>query len=277
MQDAIAPVAPVEAPVRVLLADPDKDVRAMLAEGLRSSGHAFTIAEAGTGAEALTILRSGKVEMVFIDVQMSNMSGIDAVREARREGQKPFLILTAGMVLPNWAVVSTELFAYEFLKKPIANEDIANALRAHLRMRRPTRFLIADSSPHARSVVRKIITASRFATDIDETDNGAHALKMARLKTYDVALVDIALGGMSALEAACQLQARTPDLHVSMMTSGSDPNLANSLRHFGLTSFLNKPFFTRDIEVLLHQVYGLRRPYLLNAVAAMDKKMASVG
>lgn len=261
--------------VRVLLADPSRVTREVVADALKTSKVDLQFVEAETGNEALSALRTQNVDFAFVDVQMSGISGIDAVGQARREGFRPFLVLTAGVVLPNWAMVSTDLFAYEFLKKPLASEDIANALKSHLRMRVPTRILIAESMANTRAVVRKIVSSNRFVTDIDETDNGGHALKMARLKTYDVAIIDIGLNGVSGLETACQMQTQHPRMTVVMTMAGSDPSLAASLRHLGLENVLRKPFFVRDIEVLFHQIYGLRRPYLLNAVAEMDKKMAA--
>jgi DNA-binding NtrC family response regulator len=266
--------APVAKPaVRVLLADPSRVIREVTADALKDSPADIQFLEAETGEQVLAALRTNKIDLAFVDVQMSGISGIDAVGTARNEGFRPFLLLTSGVVLPNWAMVSTDLFAYEFLKKPFASEDIVNALKSHLRMRVPTRILIAESLANTRAVVRKIVSANRFSTDIDETDNGGHALKMARLKTYDIAMIDIGLAGVSGLETACQMQSRHPNMTVVMTMAGADPALAASLRHLGLENVLRKPFFTRDIEVLLHQINGLRRPYLLNAVAEMDRKM----
>ncbi len=263
--------------VRVLLADPSRVTRDVTRDALNIGGARLEFIEADTGEQALAAMRTGKIDIAFIDVQMSGISGIEAVRQARQEGFRPFLVLTAGVVLPNWAMVSTDLFAYEFLKKPFASEDIGNALKAYLRMRIPTRILIAESMVNTRAVVRKTIASNRFVTDIDETDNGGHALKMVRLKRFDVAMVDIGLTGVSGLETACQMQARHADMTVVITITGTDPALAASLRHLGLENVLRKPFFSRDIELLLHQLNGLRRPYLLNAVAAMDKKMAAAG
>lgn len=258
--------------VRVLLGDPSRVVREVTADALKAYPADLQFVEAETGEQVLAELRTGKIDLAFIDVIMNGMSGLDAVGKARNEGCKPFLVLMSGSVLPNWAAVSSELFAYEFLKKPFASEDIVNALKAHLRMVVPTRVLIAESLVNTRAVVRKIVSANRFATDIDETDNGGHALKMARLKTYDVALIDIGLTGVSGLETACQMQSLHPDMTVVLTMAGVEPALAASLRHLGLENVLRKPFFARDIEVLLHQINGLRRPYLLNAVTTEAEK-----
>ena len=38
---------------------------------------------------------------------------------------------------------------------------------------------------------------------------------------------------------------------------------------FGVVSLLKKPFYPRDVDYAVHQAFGLRRPYLLNALVPM--------
>jgi hypothetical protein len=57
-----------------------------------------------------------------------------------------------------------------------------------------------------------------------------------------------------------------PETTVVSILPSNDGGLGQSLKHLGITHFLRKPFFTRDIDQLLHSVHNLRRPYLMNAV-----------
>ncbi len=258
--------------LNVLIADAVDRDRMAMAEVLRPQKAMLNIAETENAAETLDALRKGSIDLAFVDLKLSDTSGVAVIGQARREGHQPFLVLTAGAVLPNWAMVATDLFAYEFLKKPCAPEDVLNALKAYNRMKRPTSVLLVDAVEPARRIMRKIIGASQFRSEIDETDNGRHALKMARTKHYDIALVDVGLAGMSGLETACQMQSSFPQTAVVLMMAASNTALAASLKHFSLQYTLAKPFFARDIDVLLHQVHQLRRPYLMNAILKGEKQ-----
>jgi DNA-binding NtrC family response regulator len=278
MQNPAAPHDTAQPPVakkRVLIADTADRDRMAIAEALRPNKGMIDILEEDTAAGVLRVLRQGKVDMAFVDLKLKDGSGVAAIGEARREGHEPFLVLTSGAVLPNWAMVATDVFAYEFLKKPCAAEDIVNSFSSYVRMKKPTTVMLADSSEQARNVMRKIIDKSQFRCDIDETDNGRHAMKMARTKAYDIALVDSGLTGMSGLETACQLQSQFPDTSVVLLLAAANKTLASSLKHFSLQYTLNKPFFARDMDYLLHQVHGLRRPYLMNAIIKTDKTALS--
>lgn len=225
-----------------------------------------TIIEATSGPEALAKLRSHAVGAAIIDIALPVMSGPEVITEARREGKKPFLILTSAIVLPEWGMLATELHAYEFMKKPCMAEDFRTLLNNFVRMRQPTRLMIADAGDHTRAMVRKVLGASRFNLDIQETDNGGHALKLARTMPFDIALIDANLHGINGLETACQMQGRHPDTTVVSILPSKDSGLSQSLKHLGIKHSLHKPFFTRDVEVMLHTAHNLRRPYLMNAM-----------
>lgn len=261
MTHSIQPLTP-----SILLADPSAEMRARLVEAVMAVFPAARCLEAGTGPEALGILRTGSVQAMIMDVAMPILSGPDVINEARKEGVRPFLILTSSVVLPNWSMLSTELQAYEYLKKPFLTEDVQNLLQNYLRMQTPTRLLLADAGDQSRHVVRKVISSCRFNVTIDETDNGGHALKLSRMQSFDAMFIDANLAGISGLETACQIQNLHPDLMVVSIVPSIDNRLAQSLKHLGLAHVLSKPFFTRDVDAMLHTAHKLRRPYLMNAV-----------
>ncbi|MCX7323487.1 MAG: response regulator [Hyphomicrobiales bacterium] len=250
----------------ILLADPSAEMRARLIESVKLVFPAARCLEAATGPEALGILRSGSVQAMIMDVAMPILSGPDVITEAHKEGVRPFLILTSSVVLPNWSMMSVALQAYEYLKKPFLGEDIENLLQNYLRMQTPTRLLLADAGDQSRNVVRKVINSSRFKVIIDETDNGGHALKLSRMQSFDAMFIDANLAGISGLETACQIQNLHPELMVVSIVPSMDNRLAQSLKHMGLAHVLSKPFFTRDVDTMLHTAHKLRRPYLMNAV-----------
>jgi CheY-like chemotaxis protein len=252
--------------VKVLLAEASDDLRQVMKQAASTALPGARIIETKSGAEALALARTDKCDVVIIDVAMPLMSGAEVMGKLRAEGHRPFLVLTSAVVMPNWAMLSTELHAYEFMKKPFMAQDLQSLLDNYAAMQTPTRLLIADANDQTRAMVRKVISASRFAFDMQETENGGHALKLARMQPFDLALIDAHLAGMSGLETACQLQSLNPEMTVVSILPSNDGGLAQSLKHLGLQHSLRKPFYTRDIDMLMHGVRKLRRPYLMNAV-----------
>lgn len=80
----------------VLLVDDDAPVRATLAEMLRNAG--ATLHEAGSGSEALDIVRAEKPHLLVVDLAMPGMSGIELAERARAEDPKLPVLVVTGLV-----------------------------------------------------------------------------------------------------------------------------------------------------------------------------------
>ncbi len=76
----------------VLVVDDEEAVRETLAEMLVSLGHRATVVEGG--AEALALLEDARFDLVFTDLSMPEMDGIEVAREIRRRAGLPVVIVT---------------------------------------------------------------------------------------------------------------------------------------------------------------------------------------
>lgn len=249
-----------------LVADASADARADIAAAIRAWDPAVEPIEAETGDAVVAALIRHKPTIAFVGIALPGMTGPEAIAVAKARGvEVPCLVLTASRVVPRWAEVAQRLDAYEFLKAPFDPRHITHLLQADRARRTPLRLLLVEGSAQGRELIGRVLGRIGFQLEVEETDNGRHALKLMRLTPFDVALIDSSLDG---LEIACQAQEQMPDTKLMLMTGGDADKLAQASRHFGVDFVLKKPFFARDVELALHQMYGLRRPYLLNALAA---------
>jgi CheY-like chemotaxis protein len=141
-------------------------------------------------------------------------------------------------------------------------------LDARRRMTTPMPLLLADGSRSARLLIRRVLAESRFSFEIEDSEDGRHALKALQLGSYDVALIDRHLPGLDGLELACQAAQTAPQTKLMLMAAGDAASVAQAVRQFGIAALLKKPFYLWDVEIALHTAFGLRRPYLLNALPA---------
>ena len=72
-------------PIRVLLADDHKVLRAGLVALLDGEEDIDVIGEAGTGEEAICIALEAQPDVVVMDLGMPGINGLDAIREIRRQ------------------------------------------------------------------------------------------------------------------------------------------------------------------------------------------------
>jgi CheY-like chemotaxis protein len=252
-----------------LVGDDAPEFRHSLATTIRAFDPSIRIVEAETGIEARNILLKRRPQLAFLNLQLPKLTGAEALAWSVARGIRPFTVLMSGAVLPRWIELSIELQAYEFLGKPFDAAHVTYMLEARRRMTTPIRLLLADGSSSARQLIRRVLSESRFSFEIDESENGQHALKAMRLSAYDMVFIDRHLPGLDGLELACQAaQVAAPQTKLMLMASGDTSAFTQAVRQFGIAALLKKPFYLWDVEIALHTAFGLRRPYLLNALPA---------
>ena len=262
-------LAEARTPIRVVIADCDAGRRAALGDVVQRFDPQAVIDEATSGQALCDIFLRHRPTLAFVGLQLEDLSGPEAVAVARRAGAEPTcLVLVANRVLAQWQEIATSLGAYEVLKTPLDPSHIEQLLHANARRRAPTRALLACSSPAGRSAISRVVARSGFTIELDETDDGRHALKQLKLAAYDFAFIDVKLGGIDGLELACQIQPLGLSTRITLLTTSEPESVAQAGRYFGVDAVLRMPFYARDIDLALHNALGLRRPYLLNALTA---------
>lgn len=87
----------MEAKKRVILADDEKHIRAMM-KAVISSLNCEIVGEAADGHEAVDLYKKEKPDLLLLDVNMPQRSGIDALREIKREFPDALVIMLTSVV-----------------------------------------------------------------------------------------------------------------------------------------------------------------------------------
>ena len=107
----------------ILVVDDDPYIQEALGDRLESLG--YRVARASDGKRALELIDHQDPQMVFLDIEMPGMKGLDVLREIRaREKDFPVVMITAyGSV--DLAVEAMKEGAYDFIPKPFKANHIA--------------------------------------------------------------------------------------------------------------------------------------------------------
>lgn len=143
------------------------------------------------------------------------------------------------------------------LRRPATLEEARKYAELCARTRVPTRVLIVDDSSTMRSIVRKVLSATRFALDIHEAPEGLAALKEVRSGRFGLVFLDYQMPGFNGFETLWEIRREQPTVSVVMMTSTVDNAIADRAHAAGVLAFLKKPFYVSDIEAVLERYYGL--------------------
>src|SRR5215472_13440696 len=114
-------------PPRILVVDDDPGQRSLLNSFLKSQGFETVVVD--SGERALETLRAGKFSMMISDVRMPGLSGIETLRQARKEHiMVPVLLVTAFTDVRD-AVAAMRDGAVNYLAKPIDLDELLASVR----------------------------------------------------------------------------------------------------------------------------------------------------
>lgn len=108
---------------RVLVVDDDEESRHLLSEVLEANGYQVHAVEDGTAArEALA--RDSEFRIVIADLRMPHETGLDLMRNLRRQNSKHPIILMSSFVSATERKLAQELGAHALLEKPFRLSDL---------------------------------------------------------------------------------------------------------------------------------------------------------
>ncbi|MCY7296144.1 response regulator [Alteromonas sp. a30] len=113
---------------QVIICDDSKlgrrSVNRCLPEGFASEVHM-----AANGLEAMEILRNHSIDVLFLDLTMPKMDGIEVLENILLEKISASVIVISGDVQPKMQERVIELGALEFIKKPLQQSQLVETLK----------------------------------------------------------------------------------------------------------------------------------------------------
>jgi DNA-binding NtrC family response regulator len=114
--------------MKILIVDDSKNIRITIQHLLENENHEFDIAM--NGEEALDKILTNEFDLVFLDIRMPTLDGMEVLREIRKKGNKtPVVILSAYGTVDN-AVEAMKLGVVDFMTKPFTPTEIRELLQS---------------------------------------------------------------------------------------------------------------------------------------------------
>jgi len=118
-------------PLRILIVDDEPLARQRLLDLLEGREDIEVVGQAASGREAVEAIRALQPDLVFLDVQMPGMTGLDVVREIGPERMPVTIFVTA---YDQYALKAFEVAAIDYLLKPFDDERFEQALERARRL-----------------------------------------------------------------------------------------------------------------------------------------------
>ena len=114
---------------KILIVDDEKMIRLGMKKVLPLESLVISeVYDAASGKEALGIIREKKPEIMISDIQMTEMTGLELIEEARKIVPELRVIVLTGYDNFEYARQSLRLQVQDFFLKPIEEEELARAV-----------------------------------------------------------------------------------------------------------------------------------------------------
>jgi two-component system, OmpR family, copper resistance phosphate regulon response regulator CusR len=116
---------------RILIVEDEERIASFLEKGLRANGFATTVAM--DGDEGAALARTGRYDLLILDIGLPGTDGFQVLRELREAGSAlPVVILTARDSVQD-TVAGLEGGADDYITKPFRFEELLARVRVRLR------------------------------------------------------------------------------------------------------------------------------------------------
>ncbi len=121
--------------MKVLIADDDRTIRALLGDMITDLGHAVVAAE--NGADAVELADRERPDVVILDFLMPKLSGLDALKEMRARGLTMPVVLLTAISDSSMREIEGSDAPDAILEKPFKRKTIEKALARAARLELP--------------------------------------------------------------------------------------------------------------------------------------------
>jgi two-component system, NtrC family, response regulator HydG len=231
--------------VPILVVDDQAGIRLTLKGVLSRRGYDVSVAESGEAA--LEAARQKPFRVIFMDIKMPGMNGVDTLIKIKEINPGATVIMMTAYALEEEIRRAIREGAYAVAYKPFDMDRMLAVVDECLEDR--TLVLVVDDAQDSRAMLRTALEKKGYR--VVDAESGEEALTKIRERRFQIILLDIKLPGMHGVQALKEIKALRPQAAVIMMTGHPVEQLLEEAMREGSFACLHKPF---DIEKLLEVV-----------------------
>jgi two-component system nitrogen regulation response regulator NtrX len=117
---------------KILVVDDEAAIRDTMRMILEYEGH--EVLQAGSGQEALQVAQAERPDLVFLDIKMPGMDGLEVLTRLRAVSDSLPVVIVSAHGSATTALEAGRLGAYRFIEKPLSKDYVIDAVREGLEL-----------------------------------------------------------------------------------------------------------------------------------------------
>jgi len=199
---------------RVMIVDDDENLCRTLSLILNRKGYDVTVAH--NGPDAIGHIRERTFDMIFMDIKMPGMDGVEALEEIRKIRSDAAVTMMTAYAVDGLVEKALYIGAQGVLYKPVDLKKVMSTIEDVSRKPEGLNILVVDDDPSTAITLKNILARQGHA--VSTAPSGEEAIRMAQQQPPEIALIDMKLPGINGLEAYLAMKKDHPGMTAVMMT-----------------------------------------------------------
>lgn len=203
--------------------------------------------------EAVSIIRSNKVNIVITEVSIGQVDGWKLTRLIRSgilsdNSNIPIILITENHS-ERIAETTAKTFdinrVISFQEINLLSHILQDVITGKGSLNKKTKILVIEDTYDTAQLIERML---RHNYEIELAENGLVGLQKYQVHTYDIVLLDIMMPGMSGDEVLDNIITISPNQTIIIMTAHGNADLAELMLKKGASDYIQKPFKAEQLR-----------------------------
>ncbi len=231
---------------KILIVDDDRDVVETIKGYLEADGH--NVFGADNGLAALAIVEKEKPEIIFLDIKMEGLDGLEVLKKIKVIDRKAKVIMVSALLDLATRTKAQELGCDAYIRKPFEVDDVDRALEAKINelISDPRILIVEDEIGQIENIIGYL--KDRISADFSYALTGEEALDMIRKEPCNIMIVDISLPGMDGFKVIKKVHEINPHIDILITTGYTYNEVVDEAVGNGVVDIMSKPLILPVLE-----------------------------
>ncbi|MBU7032264.1 MAG: response regulator [Theionarchaea archaeon] len=237
---------------RILVVDDNISFCRTMSSVLSRKGFEVTITT--SGPDALQQISTTPFDIVFMDIKMPSMNGVEAFKRIKEINPHTIVIMMTGYAVENLVEEALGEGAYSVLHKPFDFEDVLTLIDSIVNIDQGILTLMVDDDPSTCTLFRNVLMKKGYPVGIAHT--GEEAIAMANERHYDVIFIDMKLPTINGLETYFSIKKSNPQTVFIIITAYHQEmkDLITQALNDSVYTWFQKPLDMEEVLELMDHV-----------------------
>lgn len=237
---------------RILIVDDDPGTARTMVMILERKG--YELSTAGSGREALEKVEQQPFDIIFMDIRMPLMDGVEAHRRIKKIRPDAVVMMMTAYAVEELVQQALEDGACGVLYKPLDFDRVMDLIGKARAKREGALVLVVEDDAAMRSALRDVLARERYR--VTTARSGEEAVEAAEERAYDIIFIDMKLPTINGLETYLAIREINPRAVAVIMTAYGEEmeDLVEEALDSNAYACLHKPFDPEELLELVEKI-----------------------